>query len=95
MIPDTKLNSQLLAAILALMSARLIVLVSILGAFFTCTLFVFILIIDAISEMATHIAQVWNSSDSIEKLLLFLIAWAFCWKVTPVLCSVLKKGWAL
>lgn len=94
-INDTTFNKKMLAAILALLSARLIVLASVLGAFLLGALFMFILIIDALSEMACHIAQVWNGSSSIERLILFLIAWAFCWKLTPVACSIIKRGWAL
>ncbi|SRR6266852_114023 len=95
MIPETELNRKLLAAILALMSCRLLVIVSVLLTFLVCTFFVFVLIIDALGELAYHISQVWNASTPIERLLIFLIAWAIVYKLTPVVCLVIKKGYTL
>lgn len=54
-------------------------------------LFAFTVVIDALIEISTHIAAVYSSSDSITRLLIWIIASVFFYKASPYIARVLKR----
>lgn len=92
-VPESPELGKLIAALYALSTLKWGAFVAIVGTLLVCLLFVLMLIMDALVELCTHIAQVWNGSTSIERLLLFVVAWVFFYKATPALVRLLKgKG---
>ena len=83
-------REKLLTALLALLSLKCIALAVILGVFFLLTLTVFTIILDAMIEVCTHIAQLYIACTPIERLLVFILAWVFFVKVSPYVARIIK-----
>ena len=91
-LADGLKHEKLLTALLTLLSLKCTAILAALGAFLVIALIVFSIILDALLELSLHISQVWNASTPIERLLIFLIAWAFFYKLTPTFVRICKLG---
>jgi hypothetical protein len=85
-------QGKLLTALLTLCTLRWAALLAGIGAFLVVALFIFTVILDALTQLCMHVSQVWNASTPIERLLILLIAWAFFYKMTPYLVKLCKLG---
>lgn len=90
-VPEHPEQGKLVATLYMLSTLKWGAFVAIAGALLVILLFVLTLIMDALIELCTHIAQVWNASTSIERLLLFVVAWVFFYKATPALVRVCRR----
>lgn len=91
-ITDKPSREKLLTALLMLLSLKVTAIAIILGFFFIVVLTIFVIVLDALVELSAHIAQVWSASSSIERLLIFVLAWVLIAKVSPIIVKVCKLG---
>lgn len=89
-VPEYAAQEKLLAALCALFTLKAVYLTTIIGAFAVVVLFVLVVILDALIEICGHVSQMWAASSSIEKLLIFIVAWLFFWKISPVVARVIR-----
>lgn len=89
---QTYSGKRLLAALYALFSLRAAWSAILISSIVVFILFVFSLIMNAIVELCCMIAQVWAGCNSIERLLLFFVAWLVLYKSTPVAIKLYRKG---
>jgi hypothetical protein len=58
---------------------------------FLFALMAFTVVIDAIFEVTSHIAQVYSSSDSITRLIIWIVAALFLHKAAPYFARVIRR----
>ena len=78
----------LLAALCLLFSLKAVYIALVVGASAAALLFVLSLLLDALLEITHHVAEIWLASNSIEKLLMFVVAWMFFYKCSPMIARV-------
>lgn len=91
-VSDKPLEGKLIAALCTLFSLRLSAIIAIVGTALVVILFAFSLMVDALVEVCSHIAQVWNESNAIERLLIFILAWIVFYKLSPYIAKACRKG---
>lgn len=83
---------RLLTAVYVLLSMKYLAIVAVFGVFLVAALAFFVIILDALIELCSHVAQVWNGSTPIERLLILLLVWFFCYKMYPFVARLLKSN---
>jgi len=85
-------KEKILASLYTFFSLKYSALVLLIGAFLIVLLMIFTLILEAMVELFGHIALIYSVCTPIERLLIFVLAWAFFAKSTPALIR-LYRAW--
>lgn len=89
-LPNSLDKKTVFAAFFFFLSLSVVTRAIVLGLLIAVCLFVFGLMLDAISELSQHIAQVYTSSDAITRLVIFVLAVLFCKNVLPYAVRLFK-----
>lgn len=90
-IPQPAYQSKLFKAALLVTGLKWTTQLALAGALLAAALFVFSTIIDCVTEICTHVSEVWTSSSPIERLVILVLAVLFFRILTPVAVRLYRK----
>lgn len=91
-VSPSVIDEKLLKALLMLLSLKGIAKGFLIGSILTLCLFLYTMIASALCELTSNISVLWQSSDSITRLLLLCLAVYVIKKAFPYILLLHKKG---